>query len=852
MKNSFSLEDTFSSIRHQVLSSLDQNVWTDLLYQLHPRMNEIIIQSDKKSQFKCLVCQKHRTSHIGASLKYLPKHFTVAYHIDNLRKELLSSVNKEIVELFGMSEERIFDIEEDDYELREKPGNNRSPTNKMGHNESIEEIKLKFLITQFILFKRLPFNISSDLIELIQGIVLSYSKNTILKCHINRNEVVDISRKCISKSIKEKLFEELKASPISLLVDAGSDYYGTTYLSICVRFLEKNNRKQPGTKLLTIIPLEEDSTGESLFNDIKKTVLKDEILQTNLMAICTDQGSNMAGPESGLGKLLQSEFPHILAVNDLSHIYNLICKKAVPTFPKMIVEMVKYISSYFKRSNQKKAAFKKFQESKGSQNPLEVLSFSEVRWLSLTQCLERILRLWKFLKEHFTQHGEDEEKNFFSVENEFYARNLLILLEQLTHYNKIFQVQNMRYDDMLFNMNESLSVLVNEIVISEERGKTVQHYLSFPWEKEEEIQKYLIDIRDFEEEWIATYPELKELLDNLDPNTINLVFITTRKFIIKVLCEMKTRLPFNEKVFQSSLGVYFYSEIFDMNAWQSLAERFRNIITEDKNRQFQNELKRISCNYSRHVKEHINSSRTILETWDVLSNQYPLLGKLAKSILVLPHSSCPVERVFSQMEDFITPKRNRLTAENLEACLLIHQTQDYEGYDFEMTQQMLINYQNLGNEEGKTQLNVINQKDEATMQEEKTDQHIEVIPPEKNVINRNPEVLKEDLAALISSLFLKTPEREELPFTQILAPKTEQGKAETTQQMVENTMEEEKQNSKKDSTKKESKRGIKKKDPQPSERAETLQDPTDKRVKRSYTRKTVSKDQNSSIKKRVR
>ena len=80
------------------------------------------------------------------------------------------------------------------------------------------------------------------------------------------------------------------------------------------------------------------------------------------MAICTDQGSNMAGPESGLGKLLQSEFPHILAVNDLSHIYNLICKKAVPTFPKMIVEMVKYITSYFKRSNKKKAAFEKFQK----------------------------------------------------------------------------------------------------------------------------------------------------------------------------------------------------------------------------------------------------------------------------------------------------------------------------------------------------------------------------------------------------------------------------------------------------------------------------------------------------------
>jgi len=48
------------------------------------------------------------------------------------------------------------------------------------------------------------------------------------------------------------------------------------------------------------------------------------------------------------------------------------------------------------------------------------------------------------------------------------------------------------------------------------------------------------------------------------------------------------------------------------------------------------------------------------------------MSKLAKSILVFPHSSAPVERIFSQMKDFIPQKET----ENLESCLLIYQLQE--------------------------------------------------------------------------------------------------------------------------------------------------------------------------------
>jgi len=51
-------------------------------------------------------------------------------------------------------------------------------------DEVLEEVKLQFEITQFILFH---FSMSSNLIRFIQSVVLNYSKSILQKCTLNRN-----------------------------------------------------------------------------------------------------------------------------------------------------------------------------------------------------------------------------------------------------------------------------------------------------------------------------------------------------------------------------------------------------------------------------------------------------------------------------------------------------------------------------------------------------------------------------------------------------------------------------------------------------------------------------------------
>ena len=67
------------------------------------------------------------------------------------------------------------------------------------------------------------------------------------------------------------------------------------------------------------------------------------------------------------------------------------------------------------------------------------------------------------------------------------------------------------------------------------------------------------------------------------------------------------------------------------------------------------------------------------------------MARLAKVVMVFPQSSVSIERVFSQLKNFKTDKRNRLNTENLQASLLLFQKHGEDS--FEITKEMLVNYE---------------------------------------------------------------------------------------------------------------------------------------------------------------
>ena len=87
---------------------------------------------------------------------------------------------------------------------------------------------------------------------------------------------------------------------------------------------EEGNCRFPINKLISVIPMENSSTGQVIYDKIKNEILFDSEVQKNLMGIATDEGRNMIGEEKGASSRLTKDFPHIVQIKDFSHVYNLV------------------------------------------------------------------------------------------------------------------------------------------------------------------------------------------------------------------------------------------------------------------------------------------------------------------------------------------------------------------------------------------------------------------------------------------------------------------------------------------------------------------------------------------------
>jgi hypothetical protein len=116
--------------------------------------------------------------------------------------------------------------------------------------------------------------------------------------------------------------------------------------------------------------------------------------------------------------------------------------------------------------------------------------------------------------------------------------------------------------------------------------------------------------------------------------------------------------------------------------WIQLGKRFPNIIPQDEHfSNFCTEASNWTLNKEKLIEVRPKFLKTIKERsyFDAISfysdedlfQKYPFIFKLARALLSLPHSSCAVERCFSQMSLVKNLKRNSLSNDNLESLLML-------------------------------------------------------------------------------------------------------------------------------------------------------------------------------------
>jgi len=325
-------------------------------------------------------------------------------------------------------------------------------------------------------------------------------------------------------------------------------------------------------------------------------------------------------------------------------------------------------------------------------NTLEILKYVSHRWSSLHDSVERIITLIHPLKEFFEKYGTPAQQGYLAKENELYLKLLLYLLKKLNVYSKFFQADKLSIKEITTTLKECMIFLGESIVevssneVSTEALQTVfDKIYQIPFHNEEDYLSHVMNMEDFTAKFYEDHATFEQELLEMDKKFVQDFLKVAFKFFIASLERMKYWLPFDDQAIFDSEVIHL--ETYDMNKWKRLKERFKNIIKEEEAIEFTEQLKRFKINFPG-IKS-IMGKKPLLEIWEEQQIKFPLLSKLAKSLMVMPYSSCFLERTFSKIFDITTLKRNRLTIKGLEACLLIKQ--EFNDNKLHISQEMLNN-----------------------------------------------------------------------------------------------------------------------------------------------------------------
>jgi len=372
-----------------------------------------------------------------------------------------------------------------------------------------KEAELYLTIAKFIVTSHLPFNSAPRVLELIQSITSQFDQRLVQNAHLSDKTMSQIIRRCISDDLQDELFNYLQKAPFSLMIDESSDFYGGKYLALLIRYIDDQEQK-PATKLITIVELEDLTTGEELYKRINASVFRnDPLIKQNLIGLCTDNASNMlSSKDAGVSNRLMVDISHLVHVRDLCHCYNLIVEDALKVFPVYIIQFIKKTCSFFNKG-QRYQGLKKHQQARNRPNPLEVLRYIEERWFTLLDCSERILLLWEEI-ETYLEEGTDSplKDDFKNPEYKLYVYLLTILLHRLVGYINAFQKPDLLFDQVIKKVKQGYIIFGRMLLKDKFQDYEFDDLIKVPFRnpKDAKCLEVLADSEEFSQIFNLHYP----------------------------------------------------------------------------------------------------------------------------------------------------------------------------------------------------------------------------------------------------------------------------------------------------------------------------------------------------------
>jgi len=409
-------------------------------------------------------------------------------------------------------EEELEELEELKIKIEENRDSKQGGKKKKVIKDPNEKNFLEFIA--FAVSLRLSYSQISKLGTFLKTFDQEGRLNFLKEQYFDEEVISNIVKDCFRPFLAQKMYNEISQNPFSLSLDT-STMCTENICALRVRYLKEKNDLQKNVttkclenKLLGIATMGESSNAKTLLALVENKVLLNDTIKMNFIGITHDNASSFTGSENGLITLLRDKLDkYFYDLPDPCHSLNLAVQHSLETLPDEIMDFVTAIHAYFSYP-QRKAKLKKIQSE--NNYPLKLLlNYGGTRWLSLGQCLRRLLEIWGSLVMYMNQpskkaSSKKEAKKIKYFESQlsceiFYLKIVFLeyILNKINGFNE--QLQNQTID--ISKMKSKLKSCFNNVL--EIVCKPMKFETPFPdlilkdWESKEVQEEYFMQGEDF-------------------------------------------------------------------------------------------------------------------------------------------------------------------------------------------------------------------------------------------------------------------------------------------------------------------------------------------------------------------
>lgn len=472
------------------------------------------------------------------------------------------------------------------------------------------------------------------------------------------------SRKYFSNNLLPGLYEQVKTltkaalnedvESICLTTDMWTSRNNDSYLAVTGHYIDSNYKLQ--SVLLECKVLESRHTALNLAEELKNVVQEWNILDKILLTV-SDNGANIKNAVAHLG------WKHF---GCYAHTLNLAVQKVLAnSYLGELINKVKAIVSYFKRSNLCLSKLKKYQEqaNKVVKRPIQDVS---TRWNSTFYMLERFVLLKEEIKCALSNLEPSNLIQLTSYEWDV-CQSLITVLQPCEEVTREMSGQKYVSGSSVIPLTVGLISALGEVAsLTYRQEKNID---VFPDEVEMCRQDLLSEIstRFSNLEQSRTYtvamfldPRYKLYFENDN------VADTTKRHIVGLVTAMineNERCRISQTPEEPNTEKYKCSLI-----WKHYNEQMKNA------RPAGTANSRAIIETQKYLDDAVLSpNKDPLEWWRINQAVYPNLAKLAKIKLNAMAFSVPCERLFSVAGNILTDRRCRLGSRKVEQLLFLQQ-----------------------------------------------------------------------------------------------------------------------------------------------------------------------------------